>query len=127
MKRLAILIAAVGVIGFMTSQAEAQHYHSHRHGHIGHGISHGVGHVVRHVGHVHHGHYGHHRNLGSNFSISIGNGFNGISYSRGYGNYYRPAYRPITPVYYGHRGYGYGGGYRTYGGYGRHYHGCGGW
>lgn len=73
-----------------------------------------------------HGHRGYYGNR-SAFSISVGNGFSGFTYSNGFPGYYggfaRPVgvgyyggYRPV-PVYrgyYGHpyRGYGYGGGCR---------------
>jgi len=119
MKQCAILIAAVAIIGFMSSESFAQH---HRGG-------------------------GHYRGGGSAFAISIGNGYGsgftygqgprgnsfyglsvnggGYGYGRGYAPYYaRPVYRPVYPSYgYGGRGGGY------YGGYGGGYRGhrCGGW
>ena len=89
----------------------------------------------------------HGRRGGSAFSISIGNGFNGISYGRGFGYGYgvpvAPVYRapfvPVAPVYggygytYGRPVYGYGNsfnfnynrGFYNRGFYGGGYRGCG--
>jgi hypothetical protein len=113
MKKFAILIAAVAIIGFFSSESFGQYYHG------GHGY----------------------RGGGSAFAISVGNGFgNGFTYAqgprgnnfygvsinggRGYGYgggfapvYARPVYRPVYPVY-GHGGGFYGGGFYG-GGYGR--------
>lgn len=118
-KNLAIMIAAVCTVGLLTSESQAQHYHGHRGG---------FNQPVR----------------TSGFSISVGNGFNGVNYSNfrggGFNNYgYRGGYGGGhfgTPIYrpsYGHGGYGrpvyggggisigYGSGYR--GGYGGGYRG----
>jgi hypothetical protein len=114
MKQLTILIAAVAMIGFLSSESYGQHYHG-----------------------------GGHRGGGTAWGVSLGNGYgNGVTFGQGprgnsfyglnigggggygYGGYapvYRPVYRPVyqpVPVYGG--GF-YGGGF--YGG-GR---GCRGW
>lgn len=99
MKQLAILVATVSAIMFLSSEdAQAQRFYGHR---------------------------------GSGFAISVGNGFNGFSYSRGIPQYHRWGYaRPFyghgfynRPVYYGRPVYGgFYGGYR--GGFG---YGCGRW
>ncbi len=79
MKQFAILLAAIAMIGFASSESFAQRG-GYRYGHP-----------------VHRGanFYGVNR---SGFSISVGNGFNGFSYSRGV---------PLAPVYGGFGGYGY--------------------
>ena len=106
MKQFAVLLAAVAIMGFASSDAFAQHHH-------------------RGGGHHHHGHRGHSHN-NSAWSISFGTGYGGFGYSQGfapYGGYYRPVYRP--PVYGG--GF-YGGGYPVYGGSGFNFsYGSGGW
>lgn len=104
MKQFAILVAAVAMMGFMSSESFGQYY-------------------GRHGGHHHHRHRG-----GSSFAISIGNGFGsgftygqgprgnsfyGLSINNGYGYRYRPVYRPVypvAPVYPVYGGY-YGGGF----------------
>jgi hypothetical protein len=113
MKQFAILIAAVAIIGFFSSESFGQHYHGNR------------------------GYRG-----GSSFAISVGNGFgNGFTYAQGprgnsfyglninsgygYGRgfapvYGRPVYRPVYPAYRPVYGGGfYGGGFYGGGGYGR--------
>ena len=106
MKKFAILIAAVAMIGFLSSESYAQHYHGHR-GYRGGGTAWGVS-----LGNAY----------GSGFTFGrgpYGNSFYGLSVNSGYGGYggYRRAYRPV---------YGYGGGFYGGGGYyGRG--GCRGW
>ncbi len=114
MKQFAILIAAVGMIGFLSSESLAQ-YHGHRHSGTSWGVSIGNG-------------YG----SGVTFGQGVrGNSFYGISLNSGYrggygGGHYAPAYRPVyRPVYsrpyYGH----YGGGHYRGGHYARPYYGGG--
>lgn len=115
MKQLAILIAAVAMIGFVSSESFGQHYHGgrgHGGGHTSWGISLGNG-------------------FGSGFTFgqgAHGNNFYGLSIGGG-GGYrgYAPVYRPVPAYRHAYPSYGYGGGYR--GGFygGGHSHRCGGW
>ena len=100
MKKFAILIATVAMMGFFSSESYAQHYRGHR------------------------GHHGY-RGGGTAWGISLGTGYgSGFTFGRGpYGNSfyglsvnsgYRRAYRPV---------YGYGVGYGGFYGGG----GCRGW